>query len=493
MLLVPLSDRISWKNPPYLTLSLILLNCLVFFSFQLSDNRKQYETTVFYFESGLAEVEVRGYIDYLNGLPSNEGAVIDPDDVDEKSRYAYSTAIMADAVFLKKLRSGQIITAAMPHYSEWKAHRAEYDARMSDVVTYRFGFKPGFPTTATMFTHMFLHGGLGHLLGNMVFLWLAGCLVESAMKRPYFVPAYIFTGISAVCLFWAFHLNSGIPMVGASGAISGLMGMLTILYGKNRIKVFYSLGFYFNYLKVPAIILLPIWVGTELFYVFRGGPGNVAYLAHVGGFLGGAVAALSIIKVFRASKPEAIKEAPEDRSPLLIEQALKAAGELKIKEALGILDQALTEYPGHLEMLKHQYKIARMDPENTDFHTIAGKLLKAYCGFDGNYPKARELYDDYSKAVEKPRLSLQVYVRLTAVYISLGDTDSAEKFIALFLKRRSDIPELPVILLKLVLAFREKGNGEKHERYRGILLTRFPESREAALLNRPGQAVTPSA
>jgi membrane associated rhomboid family serine protease len=492
MIVIPLSGRISWSNPPYLTITLIVMNCLAFLFFQLKDNSRHVEAIMFYVESGLAAIEVRAYTGYLNSVSTEQNEPVDAKKLKEEEFNAYLAKIMADAPFQKKLRAGYIIREGTPDYPEWKNLRDEYDAKMGRIVSYRFGFKPGFPSALTMFTHMFLHGGLGHLLGNMIFLWLSGCLVETAMKRAFFFPAYLFTGVCAVSLFWVCNVNSGLPLVGASGAISGLMGLLTLLYGMNRIRVFYSLGFYFNYIKAPAILLLPIWVGVELFSEFWGAPSNTAYLAHVGGFIGGGTAGLLIARVLHADKPEVVKEAPVDRSPRFIEQALKAAGELKIKEAMAILDTALTEYPGHPEILKHQYRVARMDPENTDIHSITGRLLTVYCSSDGNYEKARDLYDDYLEAVAKPKLPLPAYVRLAVVYISLGDTDRAEKFIALFLRKKSDMPELPVMLLKLARVFKEQGNSGQYEKYRRLLIERFPESRESMMMNNSDQALTPS-
>ena len=103
--------------------------------------------------------------------------------------------------------------------------------------------------------------------------WDAG---EMGCGRLMFAATYLVTGFCASGLFWAIYPNSVIPLVGASGSIAGLMGAFAVLYGRKQVKIFYSLGFYFNYRTVPAIILLPFWVGQEFYQLFFGGMSNVA-------------------------------------------------------------------------------------------------------------------------------------------------------------------------------------------------------------------------
>ena len=137
---------------------------------------------------------------------------------------------------------------------------------------------------------MFLHGGWDHLLGNMIFLWLAGCLLEQGCGALVLALVYLGGGLCAAGLFLGTLPGQTIStLVGASGSIAGIMGAITTLYGMQRIKIFLMLGFYFNYLRVPAMLLLPLWIGYELFNNLQyGETNNVAYMAHVGGLLGGA-------------------------------------------------------------------------------------------------------------------------------------------------------------------------------------------------------------
>ncbi len=106
------------------------------------------------------------------------------------------------------------------------------------VVSDRYGFKPGDFSVVTAFTHMFLHGGFGHLLGNMVFLWLVGCVLEMGCGRAVYLVIYFVGGLGAVGLFFVLNLHSIHPLVGASGAVSAVIGAYLMLYWTRKIMVF---------------------------------------------------------------------------------------------------------------------------------------------------------------------------------------------------------------------------------------------------------------
>jgi len=150
-------------------------------------------------------------------------------------------------------------------------------------------------------TSMFLHGSWMHLLGNMWFLWLFGNNVEDAMGRPRFVAFYLLSGLAAAFAQVLTDPASGIPMVGASGAISGVMGGYLVLYPRVRVFCVVPLGFVLTSVALPAWMMLVYWLGLQfvsgLTVLGRGEGGGVAFWAHVGGF----VAGLALVKLFAQS------------------------------------------------------------------------------------------------------------------------------------------------------------------------------------------------
>ncbi len=144
----------------------------------------------------------------------------------------------------------------------------------------------------TVITSMFMHGGWMHLIGNMWFLWLFGNNVEDAMGHLRFVVFYLLCGIAAAALQTALSPDSVIPMVGASGAIGGVMGAYVLMYPRVHVHLFVILGFYVNTIAVPAYFMLGYWFLLQLVsgsMAIGAEGGGVAFWAHVGGFLAGAL------------------------------------------------------------------------------------------------------------------------------------------------------------------------------------------------------------
>ncbi len=142
-----------------------------------------------------------------------------------------------------------------------------------------------------LITSMFLHGSWMHLLGNMWFLWLFGNNIEDSMGRLRFVAFYLITGLAAAVGQIVTNPDSIIPMVGASGAISGVMGAYLILYPRVRVYVLVPIFIFFTSLALPAWIMLGYWFLIQLFsgLLSSGEMGGVAFWAHVGGFVAGIV------------------------------------------------------------------------------------------------------------------------------------------------------------------------------------------------------------
>lgn len=149
-----------------------------------------------------------------------------------------------------------------------------------------------------LLTSMFLHGSWMHLLGNMWFLWLFGNNVEDSMTRPRFVAFYLLTGLGAALAQVVANPTSEVPMVGASGAISGVMGAYLVLFPRVRVFTMVPLGFFITSMALPAWVMLIYWAVLQLFGGFtsivRPEGGGVAFWAHLGGFLAGIV----FVKIF---------------------------------------------------------------------------------------------------------------------------------------------------------------------------------------------------
>ena len=146
----------------------------------------------------------------------------------------------------------------------------------------------------TIFTAMFMHGGWLHIIGNMVFLWAFGPQMEDAMGHGRYVVFYLVGGVVAMLAQVAGSPGSTVPTLGASGAIAAVMGAFIVTYPRDRIKSVLWIFIFVRVTMIPAALLIGIWFLIQLFNagaVANVQTGGVAYLAHVGGFLFGAVTA----------------------------------------------------------------------------------------------------------------------------------------------------------------------------------------------------------
>ena len=194
---------------------------------------------------------------------------------------------------LAGMRDGQLV---LPMGDALRGHVREVEVMLHQEV----------PHPLTLLTSMFMHGGWMHLVGNMWFLWIFGDNVEDAMGRVRFVVFYLLCGVLAALAQTAVTPHSEVPMVGASGAIAGVLGGYLLLYPRARIRCLWVLIIFITTIELPAWALLGMWFVAQ-FFIPQGE--GIAWAAHVGGF----VAGLALIRLFaKASLP------PGPRGPLRI-------------------------------------------------------------------------------------------------------------------------------------------------------------------------------
>jgi membrane associated rhomboid family serine protease len=181
-------------------------------------------------------------------------------------------------------------------------HGDQCIARGQEIVCGNFHGQP--PIWETVFTAMFMHGGLLHLGGNMLFLWIFGNNVEDSMGPVKFLAFYILGGLAATAGQTLVGPNSAVPNIGASGAIAAVLGGYLVLFPRARVVTLIFIIFFFTILELPAMIFLVIWFAEQALFGAlgltsgTGDGGGVAYFAHIGGFAFGLLA----IKLFASEQ-----------------------------------------------------------------------------------------------------------------------------------------------------------------------------------------------
>ncbi len=215
---------------------------------------------------------------------------------------------------------------------------------------WRGGLVPAEPRLLALLTHMFLHGGWLHLIGNMLMLYLAGPFLEDAWGRRLYAGFYVAAGLVAGVMYALLERHVHVPMVGASGAVAGVLGAFLLLRGKSRIRFAVVLGFVGTF-TAPAWVMLPLWFLGELLDALAGdvaaaGAGGVAYWAHVWGFLFGLAGAFYVQRRWPV-EPELLA-VPRRRDP-------------RLDKARKLLDRGL--YPGAWTLLAEAVERPNPDAE----------------------------------------------------------------------------------------------------------------------------------
>ncbi len=332
MFIIPVQDRIDWRRPPLLTIALVVINCLIYFwSVRYDDARYQQLDALPY--DLVVEKEWPLYLDYLSEQSPADWLVVREYSGDAREQEMLSA--LFDWGYSSWLQQYWQHTPPDP---AWRAqHQALQQAR-DQLSWVRWGFTPSTPSLSAAFVSMFLHGDIGHLFGNMLFLVLFAAALERHWGARYLLPIYLLGGLCSNLLYWLVDMSNGVPGIGASGAISALMGAYVATYGLRRIEFFYSIGLLFGSFHAPALIVFPIWLGWELLQNLLS-DNNVNYMAHAGGLIGGVLVTWAVIRLRGPVSLDAAATAPRrGESPV----AAVPASLTRLTEQLAF-DRAATE------------------------------------------------------------------------------------------------------------------------------------------------------
>lgn len=476
MFLIPVGNRVDWKRPPVVTLLLILINCFVFFVLQAGDERSDEEATRYYFSSELPKWEFDRYSAYLE----SKGDPAEIQEFGDMLRGGNNDTLMVmerDAKFMRELHAGHVITPRAPEYSRWAAQRGKYESMRSFTTRYVFQVDdPGFVNSTVS---AFMHGGFDHLFGNMVVLFLVGFLVESVIGKALFTLAYIVSIYAADAMFAL--TAPGSAALGASGAIAGVMGLYTVIFGLRKIDFFYSLGFYFDYVRAPAILLLPLWLGNELYQFLNEQGAHIAYMAHFGGLLSGAMMGV----LYRWRKPALIESRHQEVESKEIDgktfqHGMDLLGAMEFQKALSVFKSLQERHPDDTSLARLTYQAAKADPSSEDYHRAALRLLALPEANTDTSGQTHAIFHEYMCSAKPfPRLGHDLSAKLAKHFAESSHCEDAEKLAGYLRQAAPRHAELPAVLLALARGYYREQRKDKFEEILQSLISQFPDSREA--------------
>lgn len=318
MLIIPTEKRFDWANTPIVLIVIVVLNISVFLGYQTRDTTKYEHIARDYIEPGYLKTEWSHYGDYMKAqkeVRPEQSDSLNNQFNDLKQRVANGNTfelayqILLDDNFSEYLHThfgrhaqSDVSTLEFSAYEEmvkknkydiaWISARDAARAELLSTSSLRYGLIPNQVSVITLFSHQFLHGGMMHLISNMLFLLICGFAVEAAVGHWKFLGFYVVSGLGGGLLHLLFNLNSSTPLVGASGAISGVMAMYLAVFRLRKIEFFYWFFVVVGYFRAPALFILPFYIGAEIYNYITNPYSSTAFMAHVGGFIIGATAIL---------------------------------------------------------------------------------------------------------------------------------------------------------------------------------------------------------
>ncbi len=486
MLIIPLHQPLTRKHFPWMTAVLILVNVFVFFALQGRDRFYLESAAEVYASSGLAREEFPLLVKHLERWRSGEIANQLKAQPEGRQRARLMAEVLAyDPTFNAVLETSPPYDKSSSQHTDWQRRRAVFDDRLSRVFTPRHVLSFQEPSIWRHLSSMFLHADFGHLLGNMIFLALLGLMVESTLGAPLFLAVYLLGGFGGGLISALRHLDEFGFALGASGAIAGLMGAMCVLWGKRKVRVFYWFFVIFDYVRIPAISLLPIWLGWELWQLWAHPDAGVGFDAHAGGIVTGALAALAVRKLGweRKSVLDAQRVVEDKRQ--LEGTARTALGKLDFQTARELTRQLVAMEPKDRFAWTLRMRAWRHLPRSPEFHECVRSLLLEALVPRATLDEEIALFEEYCAACpDDVRLTDEELCGFADRWLQGHRLAPADRLIVNLLELPESSAAARKLAVRLALQHQERNDTPAFQRVAGRLYARFPNSEETHRLQR---------
>lgn len=359
MIIVPTEKRFDWQNAPIVLFAIVVINVLVFYVYQTGDTDHFEEAVNLYVSDGIYDREKQLYEDFLEANESLEALNLFRE-VQTYPQPTYAAFIMLqDQAFYDHMMANAAEIFAADYYVYWEYQRQYIHDMMFEVSYQKHGLVAQDIKVTSLITHQFLHGGTMHLLGNMFFLIICGFAVEASLGHKRFLLFYLLTGIGAGLAQALMDLDSDVPLIGASGAVSGVMAMYLGIFRLKKIEFFYWFFVFVGYFRAPALFILPFYIGNELYSMWSMPETNVAFMAHVGGFVTGAI----LIGLLVWLKPETLNQQyiDEDQAAnpekISLNQIYQCMEKYQFEAALKHLNKHVADFGADFSLKVLKYKL----------------------------------------------------------------------------------------------------------------------------------------
>ncbi|MCX7556734.1 rhomboid family intramembrane serine protease [Xanthomonadaceae bacterium JHOS43] len=472
MLILPLHRPLTRATFPFVSAALVFVNVVVFALFQSGDGARVAALDEWYRSSGLAQLEWPDYLRYLENQ-GNHDERQNAQALDEGGRGAMLFQARLMDVRLESFLRDEA-RARGEAAVELVGLQRDYDERAGKIVTYRFVQRHSELDPVRLVAHAFLHGDVMHLVGNMFFLAALGLLVEGALGPWRFVALYL-VGVAGAGLFSA-AWNWGTPGggLGASGAIAALMGAFCMLWGTRPVRFFWWFFVLFDYVRKPAIWLLPAWIGWEAFNMLFNREAGVGFDAHLGGLIVGALAGWACVKTdqVRHDFLDETDEVPDIDAELAAIRTLMGRMDLAAAEVR--LDELAEREPQRLDVALARHRAAALAGRRSDAVRHALSALELPAANVGDVALQRAVLEE-CLPLDRPVPPGRWRDALRRRWLMLGQFAQVEVLLERWLADEADAAHW----FELALRQRDAGDQASFHRLLTHVSTNFPAAPEA--------------
>jgi membrane associated rhomboid family serine protease len=367
----------------------------------------------------------------------------------------------------ERIADGEVIPVGSEDYRQWNNLYQHYKEKSRHLVFESFGFKPSDFNFFKLFSSMFIHGNFLHLLFNMLFLWLVGCNIEDDWSWKVFLGLYVTAGLVAGIFHALAFPKSTVPLIGASGAIAGIMGAFMIRRYKTKIRFAYFVWFflrpYVGVFSVYAGIALPLWFVQQIIGASWSMEAGTAYWAHIGGFVFGAVVGASFR--FFGIEQKYIEPMIEDSfEKLKLSNTMKTAnrfldsGETQL--AMPLLLQAVREerdnYDAALMLARLYFEQGNHDDSLTMYNKAMEVALRTR-----NQEIVSSVFEEMKEKNWVKGFSEKNIYGLANFYESIGRYEEAVKIYGIYIRLHPRGAVRPKAIYRIHLLFKDKLRDEK--------------------------------
>jgi len=468
MVIIPTEKRFDWKHAPVILFFIVLINLLIFFFFQSADEEKIGEALDSYLELGYLDSEWSIFETFLvahnqSDLLTNYKKTYKNSSLQDRD-YLRSYHLLTHPKFFEYLKLNRHSMTGVYDLDRWMKQRERINQKIRSSSYLAYGLIPANPSVTGFLTHQFMHGNIMHLFGNLFFLIICGFAVEAAIGHMRFLFFYLLSGITGGLLHMYFNSDSGAPLIGASGAISGVMAMYLGVFRLKKIEFFYWFFVFVGYFRAPALLILPFYIGKELYSFYNDTGAQVAFMAHTGGFIAG----FCLMLVALAFNPKMLNEEYIEEQQDVDQRQEKLAKvyayieRFQFQSAHKALDAVIKEFGLTFELALLNYNLLKPE-KNKKFLQAVLVLLK----MEKLVPK--QLATVETVWLDNPMihglLKADDILKLGWRFSVLSDISTAESIFNKLIEKQPNQSGLSTFAMKLSVAYEAQKNNKKKQQF----------------------------